>query len=454
MFDQLNRILSQVKADYADVRYELKTETQIACDGRELSLMTSNSTAGYVLRVLRNGGLATIAFTKASDAEKAIQTAQENASLIGNRIKVPVQLARVDPIKDTYHPQLDIDPRQISIDEKLELLRHYNDIPLQQSKVATTAMSYSDLTRERCFMSSEGSEIREDLVTTRILGTIISQEGAVTQAVRVACGGGDGFVRVKNRESEFEEMTALALNLLKATPINAGNYRVILNQRLAGVFTHEAFGHFSEADLIEDSPTMRAKMQLGAKLGTDILNIKDDPTRLHQLGHYKYDDEGVPATATQLMKNGVLVGRLHSRRTAATFGEPVSGHAIAEDFRFAPIIRMGCIFVEPGQSSFDDLCAALGDGLYLVNSTGGQTEGENFTFAAQYGYQVKGGKRTGMIRDINISGNLYETLQQISAIGNDLKFVEAGRCGKGQFNVRSCFGAPHVVVDRVLIGGL
>ena len=245
----------------------------------------------------------------------------------------------------------------------------------------------------------------------------------------------------------------MALNILKATPVKAGTYRVILNQRLAGVFTHEAFGHFSEADLIEDSPTMRAKMELSAKLGTDILNIKDDPTLLNQLGHYKYDDEGVPARSTQLMKDGVLVGRLHSRRTAAAFGEPASGHNIAEDFRFAPIIRMGCIFIEPGRLSFDDLCAKLGDGLYLVNSMGGQTEGENFTFGAQYGYQVKGGKLTEMIRDINISGNLYATLKKISAIGNDLLLGEVGGCGKGQLNIRSCQGAPHVIVDSVLIGG-
>ncbi|MCX6928802.1 MAG: TldD/PmbA family protein, partial [Verrucomicrobia bacterium] len=427
----MKRILSKVKADYADLRYELKTETKIACDARELSLMTSNSTDGYVLRVLKNGGLATISFTKASDADKAIWTAEENAALIGKRIEAPVQFAKVEPIKDAYHPKLDIDPRQVPIDEKLELLWHYNEIPLQQSKVATTTTGYLDLTRDRYFVSSEGAEIREDLVTTRVLGTITSKDGALTQTVRTACGGSDGFARVKNREPEFEEKTALALNMLKATPVKAGSYRVILNPRLSGVFTHEAFGHFSEADLIEDAPTMRAKMHLGAKLGTDSLNIKDDPTRLNQLGHYKYDDEGVPARSTQLMKDGVLVGRLHSRRTAAAYGEPVSGHSIAEDFRFAPIIRMGCIFIEPGRWSFEDLCAKLGDGLYLVNSMGGQTEGENFTFGAQYGYRVKGGKLTDMIRDINISGSLYATLKRISAIGNDLLLGEAGGCGKG-----------------------
>jgi TldD protein len=454
MFDQLKRMLGKVQADYADLRYELKAETKIAYDGRDLSLVTSNSTDGYVLRVLKSGGLASISFTKAEDAEKAIRTVEENAALIGKRIKASVELARVEAIKDTYHPKLDIDPRRVSCDEKLELLQHYNEIPLQHSKVATTSLDYSDLSRDRYFISSEGSEIREDLVTTRLLGRITSKEGALTQTVRIGCGGSDGFARVKHREAEFEDKTALALNILKAKPVKAGTYRVVLNQRLAAVFTHEAFGHFSEADLIEDSPTMRAKMELGAKLGTDMLNIKDDPTRLNQLGHYKYDDEGVPARPTQLMKDGVLVGRLHSRRTAAAFGEPVSGHNIAEDFRFAPMIRMGCTFIEPGGSSFEDLCAQLGDGLYLVNSMGGQTEGENFTFGAQYGYQVKNGKLTDMIRDINISGNLYVTLKNISAIGNDLLFHEAGACGKGQFNVRSCSGGPHILVDSVILGGV
>ena len=454
MFDQLNRILSTVEADYADLRYELKAETRISYDARELTLLTSNTTDGYVLRVLKGGGLATISFTNAGDAEQAIRTVAENAALIGRRMEVPVHLAKVDPAKDTCHPDLDLDPRQVSINEKLELLRHYMEIPLRESKVATATLNYSDLTRDRFFVSSEGAEIREDLVTTRLIGNITSQEGALTQTVRFGYGGSDGFGRVQHREAEFEEKTALALDLLKARPVQAGTYRVILDPRLAGVFTHEAFGHFSEADLIEDSPTMRARMELGAKLGTDILNIKDDPTRLNQLGHYKYDDEGVPARPAQLMKDGVLVGRLHSRRTAAAYGEPVSGHNIAEDFRFPPMVRMGCIFIEPQDLSFEDLCARLGDGLYLVNAMGGQTEGENFTFGAQYGYRVRNGKLTDMLRDINISGNLYATLSQISAIGNDLLLSEAGACGKGQMNIRSCNGSPHILIDRVLIGGV
>jgi len=72
---------------------------------------------------------------------------------------------------------------------------------------------------------------------------------------------------------------------------------------------------------------------------------------------------------------------------------------------------------------------------------------------AQYGYEVKDGKLGKMVRDINVSGNLYETLQNISAIGNDLQFTKRGGCGKGQTNIRSCFGGPQIIVKNLVIGG-
>jgi TldD protein len=199
---------------------------------------------------------------------------------------------------------------------------------------------------------------------------------------------------------------------------------------------------------------MRQKMHVGARLANDIVNITDDPTLPRQLGHYRYDDEGVPAKRTPLLANGVLVGRLHSRRTAAAFDEPVTGHCVAEDFRYAPIIRMGTIFIEPKDKTLDELLDQLGDGLYILDAKGGQTSGENFTFGAQYGYLVENGKTTQMVRDINISGNLYSTLQNIQAIGNDLKFSERGGCGKGQINIRSCYGTPHLLINNLIIGGV
>lgn len=453
MFDQLRSMLSKMKVDYADIRYEIKKETSITFNGKELTQIGSNATDGYVLRVLKKGGFSSVAFTREKDAERAARTVEENASLISKNIKEPVTLAETETVKDIFSPALEEDPRQVPMDEKLELTRKYNNLPLNHEGIVNTVTDYQEVIREKCFLSTEGSEIREDLTTIRLSGLITSKDGTLIQNVRVGLGGSQGFSVLRNQEEEFEKKTAIALGLLKAKPVDGGIYHVLLNPSLAGVFTHEAFGHFSEADLIEDSPTMREKMKIGETLGNRTLSITDDPTLSRQLGFYKYDDEGVRARPVKLMKNGVLTGRLHSRRTASAFGEPLTGHCVAEDYRFAPIIRMGNIFIEPGPCALDDLLSELGNGLYLLYHMGGQTSGENFTFGAQYGYKIKGGKQGEMIRDINMSGNLYKTLQNIHAVGNDLTLTKVGGCGKGQMNIRSSNGGPHVLVRDVVIGG-
>jgi TldD protein len=333
------------------------------------------------------------------------------------------------------------------------LIKKYIEIPLQEPKIVNADLGYSDVIRTKYFINSEGSEINEELVTTLISGDLKSKEGNVIQNLRISAGGSNGFQNVRDQEGNFEKRTRIAIDLLNARPITGGKYNCILNPMMTGVFTHEAFGHFSEADLIESLPVMRQKMEIGKQLGSDIVNIIDDSTQEGLLGFYKYDDEGVPVRRVVLMKDGVLTGRLHSRRTAAEFSEPLSGHNVAEDFRYAPIIRMGTIYIDQGSSSFEELLHKLGNGVYLCDPKGGQTAGENFTFGAQYGYEVKDGKLGNMLRDINVSGNLYATLQNIAAIGDKLEFTKTGGCGKGQTNIRSCFGGPHIIINNLVIGG-
>jgi TldD protein len=453
MFEKMKSMLKKVKADYADIRHEVKKDTRISFNGKELAEIGSNTTDGYVLRVLTKGGYSSVAFTNAKDHEKAIRTATENAQLMANFTTQPVVLARTKVIKDSYIPKLEEDPRHITIDEKMQLTKNYNSLILKNKAIATTNLNYIELIREKHFVSTEGSEIEEELITTRISGLITSRDGTLIQNVRAAAGGSNGFAILRNREDEFENKTSIAAALLKAQPIEGGRHNVIVNQSLGGVFTHEAFGHFSEADIIENNRSMKEKMQIGAQLGNEIVNITDDPTLPEQLGHYKYDDEGVAAQKTKLLENGVLVGRLHSRRTAAAFGEPLNGHCVAEDYRYPPIIRMGTILIEPGKETFEGLLEILGNGFYIIDAKGGQTSGENFTFGAQYGYAVSNGKIGKMVREINISGNLYTTLKNIQAIGRDLKLSQVGGCGKGQLNIRSCYGTPHLLVSNLIIGG-
>jgi TldD protein len=359
----------------------------------------------------------------------------------------------VEVVKDRFIPQLGENPLSVSIEEKMELIRKYLSIPLSHEQIINAIVGYSDVIRDKWFCSTEGSEVCERLVTSLLRGEIKSRRGNLIQNVRVSAGGSDGFGNIRDQEGNFEQRTRIAIDLLEAEPVKGGKYNCILNPMMTGVFTHEAFGHFSEADLVESLPSMRQKMQIGSQLGSEIVNIIDDATQSGQIGYYKYDDEGVRVRKVNLMTNGILTGRLHSRRTAAEFGEAVSGHNIAEDYRYAPIIRMGNIYIAAGEDDLEGLLSRLGDGIYLLEPKGGQTAGENFTFGAQYGYEVKNGKTGKMLRDINVSGNLYETLKNISGIGNKVELSKAGGCGKGQTNIRSCLGGPHTLIKNLMIGG-
>ena len=171
-------------------------------------------------------------------------------------------------------------------------------------------------------------------------------------------------------------------------------------------------------------------------------------------GSYVYDDEGVQGQETDLIKDGVLVGRLHSRETAAKLGERPTGNARALNYRFAPIVRMTNTFIVPGEASVDDLFAGVEDGLYVKNWYGGMTSMEMFTFSAGEAYRIRNGKITELCRPVMLSGNVFSTLHNIDAIAGDLGMNEGGGCGKaGQSPLPVSNGSPHIRIRQCLIGG-
>jgi TldD protein len=279
------------------------------------------------------------------------------------------------------------------------------------------------------------------------------------QRVRFAFGGNTDFSPLLNREEDLKQQVAKACELLDAEPAKAGIFPVLLDPSESGVFIHEAFGHLSEADGLQNNPSFRARLQLGTALGNPILHVADDATLPGLPGSYEIDDEGVRGMRTPLITAGVLSGRMHSRETAAEFGEPLSGNMRAVDVQFSPIVRMSNILIEAGDSSIDEMISSIDNGYYLVGAKGGQTSGDQFSFGAQWGYRIQNGRLGNMVRDINMSGELFSTLKGISMIAGDVKFGERGGCGKGgagpmQMNRKSGKGSPHIKIDAVTIGGI
>jgi TldD protein len=262
-----------------------------------------------------------------------------------------------------------------------------------------------------------------------------------------------GYEVVVGHQTMAKEVAQRAVDLLSAPRVKGGRYTVVCNPKLAGTFIHEAFGHLSEADFIYENPQAQEMMVLGRRFGQDVLNVVDDGSRAGLRGYHKYDDEGTPTQRTELIKNGILTGRLHSRQTAAKLGERPTGNARATSYRYPPIVRMTNTFIEPGESSFQDMIRDIDLGIYACNAYGGQTALENFSFSSAYAYMIRDGQIAEMVRDVILAGNLFATLESIDAIGDDLEFEELGTCGKGQGGLPVSTGSPHIRIRDVVIGG-
>ena len=455
MKEKLAGIVGSLSADYADIRYEENRRTKISYRGKRLVEVTTTETFGGHVRAYADGGKATASFSDPGSAGSMAEAVAASARLAGSRRDKPLRLADAPVIVESFPITSPRDVRNVSFDEKLDLLTHYNEMILREPTVATTEADYDEFTSRRIFVNSEGSVIEYEIVVANIMGRVITKKDDVLQRVRFAYGGNEDFGRIQNRESDLEKGIDVARRLLDAEPAKAGLFPVILDPSESGVFIHEAFGHLSEADGLQNNPAFREKLQLGANLGREILTVFDDPTIPNLPGTYVIDDEGVRGVRTELITKGILTGRMHSRETAAEFGEPLSGNMRAADAFNTPVVRMSNICIGAGASTFDELIASIDKGYYLVGAKGGQTSGDQFTFGAQWGFRIEGGKLGPMVRDINMSGELFSTLQAISMIGDTLEGSERGGCGKaGQTNRLSGKETPPIKIDQVTIGGV
>jgi len=455
---QINSLLATQNAGHADARWEENKRVVITYRGPTLTDCRTYSTTGGHVRCFAGGGKALSSMTDPADLERALAEATRAAQAMGKLRKHPVRRGSEQAVVGTFHTPTPRDPRAVPMSEKRELLAHYNSLALGVPGVITTRAEYQEWGSTRYFASTEGSSVEYDLLLVNIVLRITARKNGVVQDTVVSFGGSADYERLLDRDEEVSERAERAVELLSAPQAKAGTFPVVLDPDEAGLFIHEAFGHLSEADGIQHNPSFRGRLALGTEIASSILSVTDDP-RIEELpGTYDVDDEGVRGRRTELIKEGKLVGRLHSRETAAEFGEPASGNMRAVDAYYTPIIRMSNIFIEPGESTFADMVAAVDDGYYLVGSKGGQTSGDQFTFGAQYGRRIRNGRLAEVVRDINMSGELFSTLRRVRMVGDDLKYSERGGCGKGslgpmQLNPKSGKGAPHILIEQVTVGG-
>jgi len=435
-------------SEFYDIRVLQGSRTRIILDNGKLEEIAEAPFEGAAVRALSRGAWGFVTSDNVDDLGEEIDLARRIARKIDRQ--EDLELARAPPGKSQV-VAVKKDPKNLSLDEKVSLLREIENAAKVKG-VSSTQAVYSEMNMLLHYKSSEGLDIESRMTRMGFFISAVAHRNGVYQTDgegRSGVGGLEIFDR-QDPIALAREVGETAVALLDAGAPKGGSYPVILDQELAGVFVHEAVGHATEGDIIlEGDSCLEGK--LGQKIGSELVTVKDDPS-LMQNGYYPFDDEGSLAQETVLVENGTLKSFLNSRETAARLGGvPRNARAEGTD---RPVVRMSNTYIANGDWKLEEILEELGNGVYLAGSRGGQVStGEGvFQFNAKRGYLVENGERTKLLRDVSLSGKILETLMHVKAVANDLKF-NSGRCGKAGQLVPVSDGSPHLLVEHATVGG-
>jgi TldD protein len=245
-----------------------------------------------------------------------------------------------------------------------------------------------------------------------------------------------------------------AMILFDARRPPEGEMPVILAAGTSGVLLHEAVGHGFEADFNRAGSSAYSDM-LGRKVAAPLVTLVDQASLPGERGALNYDDEGNTAGRTVLVENGVARSYLHDTISAAQYGVKPTGSGRRQSFRFAPMPRMSCTFLEAGPHSREEIIAAVDRGIIAETFTTGQVQlgAGDYTFNVKNGWLVERGRVTAPVRDIILAGNGPELLQRITMVADDARLDAGGwTCGKNGQYVPVSQGMPTVLVAQMAVG--
>jgi len=456
----LQQAINKADVDYCEVRFEDSRELMIQFQGKVLENVRNTGLYGGNVRALHKGGWGFANFNDLNELEKNIALACEQAKAAGEVVNEQSKLAPVPVVEKDVCPHWTLHPEAVSLNEKIRILEHYHKLVLSYENIPSAGAYYLERCTTLWFANSEGTAIRQEKVDFSASVSANGRKGDVSVNQSVGVGSSAGIDELLGLDKKIIEMCERTQQLLDAEPIKAGVYTVVCDPAHTGLFVHEAFGHLSEADsLYKDEGFLKA-MTIGRVLGKPILNIYDTGDILTGRGALFYDDEGVECKRADLVKEGKLVGRLHSRWSAAMLeseGAVPTGSARGMTYAFPPIVRMRSTCIGPGESTFEDMIKDVELGVYAVGTGGGgQTNGEMFNFGASYGIMIRNGKLMELVRDVKLMGNVFTTMENIDMIGNDQTICDGpGGCGKdAQGPLPTGDNCPHIRIQNVIVGGV
>ncbi len=464
MPEEIAEILADCIKDehgFVELRYHSKTSRGVAVEKGRIESSAVSHRAGTGVRVLQDGvfGFASCSSADPKDVKEAITRARDAARRSAARKKERISgLQECDLARGHFEVDGVDDVLNRSLQEKVALAREVEAVTRGASQqISTATCGYREILEEKAIVTTDGARCSFRLVRPEFRVSAVAERGGERQSSSRTMGvTGNWDCLFENRAPDRLGCDAAetAVDLLAAKRPPGGRATVILAPSIVGLLVHEAIGHTVEADFVESGSVAQGK--LGQRVGSDLVTLCDSGrSEFHHGagGTLPIDDEGVPAGRTVIIKNGMLQSYLHDRTSARKFGVQPTGSARAWEYSDVPLIRMRNTYLEPGDSSLEDMIASTPDGYLLDGARNGQADATGeFMFNVERAHRITDGKLGELVRGITITGIAFDVMQTVDAVSSEFKWdLGAGYCGKGQ-PAKVDAGGPYVRCE-VLLGG-
>jgi TldD protein len=461
-------------ATYADIRIEEITQENLSVRNGSPELIEKSSDYGFGVRVIVDGawGFAAAADVNPETVQKVSRQATEIARASSRVKKKDIKLSPLGQVVALYETPMATDPFSVSLKEKLDYLLHLDDLMKRVSGINQTESYMNFIRRDKFFAGSQGSFIKQTLTQSgggisataarshREMGTRSYPNSSGQHQTK-----GYELIRELNFEENAQRIAQEAVALLSAKECPSRTTTIILDGPQMSLQIHESIGHALELDRVFGAERNFSGTSFATpdklnrlRYGSEIINVVNDSTCPFGLGTFGYDDEGVKACRSFLIKDGILVGYLCSRETAARLGLESNGCMRANSWANVPIVRIINVNLLPGDKTLEQLISETDDGIYMqtVRTWSIDDTRESFQMGCEIGREIKNGKLGDMIKNPSYSGNTVEFWNCCDAIANRDYWEIWGtpNCGKGQptQNMPTSQGASPARFRNVKVG--
>lgn len=452
--------LAQVQgASYADIRIVHREVEDITVKNGIVQTLNLDTNQGFGVRVVADGawGFASSHLLSPEEVDRvtALAVTIAKASAIA-KIK-PVDLGPAEVHVDTYRTPVEIDPFSVSLDDKVAYLLETDQEAraVQGIMVAETSMTF--IRENKTFASTEGSYIEQEIIESGLglEATAVAEGEMQKRSYPNSFGRHQGtagyeFIKFWDLPGHARGIAEEAVALLSAPQCPSGVTSIILDGPQLALQVHESCGHPIELDRVFGTEAAYAGTSFltpdkyrSLQYGSEIVHITADSVTPWGLGTFGYDDEGVPAQTTDIVKDGLFVGYLTSRETATQLRQihpeaPArsNGSMRADGWNRIPLIRMTNVSLQPGEWTLEDLIADTDDGIYMITNKSWSIDDKrlNFQFGTELAYEIKKGKLGRMLKNATYTGITPQFWGGCDAICNRDHWHVWGtpNCGKGQ----------------------